>query len=76
MFCILCQTGITPKNLEEKGFVWIHVKCFMELFDFTSDYKSVKDILAGNKNESVEKFLTRMYEFDERWNNSLEILKK
>jgi len=76
MFCILCQTGTIPKNLKEKGFVWVHLDCFMELFDFRNDFKTVKDILSGNRNESIEKFLTRMYKFDERWKNTMKILKK
>lgn len=76
MFCFLCESGRVPRNLEQKGFVWIHLDCMMELFDFHNDFKTVKEILAGNRNESVEKFLTRMYEFDARWENSIKLIKK
>lgn len=76
MFCFLCQVGTIPRNLEEKGYVWVHMDCIMELFDFHSDFKTVKKILAGNRNESVEKFIARMYKFDDKWDNTIKFLKK
>lgn len=76
MFCFLCHSGKVPKNLRDKGFVWVHLDCIMELFDFHNDFKTVKEILAGNRNESVEAFLTRMYKFDEKWKNTLQFIKK
>jgi len=73
MFCFLCQSGNIPKNLQNKGIVWVHQKCIMELFDFHNDFKAIKEILAGNRNESIEKFLTRMYRFDEQWNRTIKL---
>jgi hypothetical protein len=56
--------GTVPKNLNKKGFVWIHLKCFLEITELKDDIKSVKEILAGQKNETVERFLQRMEQFD------------
>lgn len=75
MFCFLCQAGKVPKHLDEKGFVWVHLDCIMELFDFHNDFKTVKEIIAGNKNESVEEFLTRMYDFDKKFEKIKKLMK-
>lgn len=67
MFCFWCEMGTVPKNLREKGFVWIHQKCFIELIELRDDFKGVKEILEGKRNEEIEIFLERMRKFDERW---------
>ena len=77
MFCMLCQVGSIPKNLQEKGFIWVHLDCMMKLFDFKSDMESIKEFLEGKRtNESVESFLERMAEFDKKADNTIKLLKE
>jgi len=76
MFCFWCQHGTVPKRLDEKGFVWIHLECLMEISELRDDIRGVKAILAGKRNESVERFLHRMQQFDTRWNNLESLLTK
>lgn len=76
MFCFWCEPGNLPKNLREKGFVWIHLDCLQELMDFKDDIKSVQKILKGEKNETIESFLKRMQDFDKKWTNITNQLKE
>ena len=75
MFCLWCQYGNVPKSLNEKGFVWVHLSCLMELQDFRQDTKAIKEILEGKRNESIEVYLERMQNFDKKWNNSMKLIK-
>ena len=77
MFCFYCESGNVPKNLEKKGFIWIHLDCFMKLNNFKNDLTSVKEILEGmGSNETIESFINRMQEFDKKWDNTTKILKE
>ena len=76
MFCFWCQTGNVPKNLQNKGFVWIHLDCLMEINDFRQDTKAIQEIIKGKRNESIENYLERMQEFDRKWNNSMKLIKQ
>lgn len=66
MFCFWCQSKSIPKRMREKGFVWLHEKCFGEIIDFKDDLKKVREIIEGKeeKSETVERFLRRMEQFD------------
>lgn len=76
MFCFWCQEGFLPRYMEEKGFVWVHLKCFTELNDIRMDYEGIKEILeAKEKSEPVERFLKRMEEFTEKWDELMNDLK-
>lgn len=75
MFCFWCQPGDVPKNLEEKGFVWIHLECLMELSNFKDDLENLKKILHGSKHESVESYLKRMQDFDHKSKKIMNLVK-
>lgn len=77
MFCFLCEVGTVPKNVQGKGYVWVHLDCLMEMFEIKSDFESVRAILKGERDkEPVEVFLERMQNFDKKWRNSLKLLKE
>jgi hypothetical protein len=46
----------------------------MELFRFNSDFEAVKQILDGKKNETIEGFIKRMNEFDNKFKKIQKIL--
>jgi len=75
MFCFWCETGRIPRNLEEKGFVWMHLECFMNITNLHHDIKSIKERLEGRNSEPVERFIKRMEEFDKRVKNTLHYFK-
>lgn len=53
--------------------MWIHLKCFEEITDLRSDIEKVLQLISeGEKSEILENFLTRMNEFDKRF----EIIRK
>ena len=65
MFCFWCESGKIPKNLREKGFVWIHLKCIIEISNLKQDIDSLKKILSNEKDETITSFLERMTNFDD-----------
>lgn len=77
IFYVLCESGIVPRNLREKGFAWIHLDCMMKLFHFRSDMKTIKEFMEGKRtNDTVERFLERMEEFDKKWEKTTSFLKE
>ena len=81
MFCFYCEDGVLPKNLREKGYVWLHLDCFEKLDDLYRDTQHVKKILEGKYrgtklDENVEKYLKRMQDFEEHWVKLMNKIKK
>jgi len=76
MFCFWCEPGDVPKTLEDKGYVWIHLDCIMELSNQISNITSIKEILEGKKNEEIDAFLKRMNQFDNHTKKMLNYLTK
>lgn len=77
MFCFWCESKSLPKRLADKGFVWLHLKCFEEIASFIEDLQAVKEFLEGKrKNDTVEQFLERMKRFDAKLKELQEILKE
>ena len=64
MFCIWCQSSITPKNLREKGFSWIHLECFINIINLKQDIEAIIEILNKERDENISEFIKRMKEFD------------
>lgn len=76
MFCFWCQIGKVPKNLIEKGFVWLHIDCLNELMNLRQDNRALREILQGKKNETVENYIIRMNDFDKKSKILMDKLKK
>lgn len=80
-WCCWCESGTTYESsriFREKGLLWIHETCFRELMEAGDNIKHIREIIEGKAkvDETVERFLKRVEDFDRRWNNAMKMLKE